>query len=95
MSIGTSTEKDHDHSSALKLWKAVITQAVVDSYSDKRHDRLPVSRWLVNDDFETVCGLAQVEPYPIKKCLAEILKENGSIRAFVLGRKMIAELEQS
>jgi len=93
MSTGTSTETIQDHTSALKLWRAVLIQAVLDSSSPKRHDRLPVAQWAVSDDFETVCGLARISHYTIRKCLAEILNEQGSIRAEVIGKKMIAELE--
>jgi len=93
MSTGTSTEIDQDHTSALKLWRAVISQAVLDSISEKKFLRLSVTRWLFNPDFETVCELAGLSPVVIKRCLAEILKENGSIRGEVLGREMIARIE--
>tara|TARA_E500000318_G_C3388734_1_gene145079 strand:+ start:37 stop:324 length:288 start_codon:yes stop_codon:yes gene_type:complete len=94
MSTGISTETIQDHSSSLKLWRAVLTQAVIDSYSAKRHYRLPVARWAVSDDFEIVCGMANMSHHTIRKCLAEVLGEQGSIRAEVIGKKIIAELEE-
>jgi hypothetical protein len=94
MSTGTSTETIQDHTSSLKLWRAVLIQAVIDSFSPKRHYRLPVARWAVSDDFETVCGMANMSHHTIRKCLAEVLSGQGSIRAEVIGKKMIAELEE-
>lgn len=71
----------------------MISQAILDSYSDKRYHRLAVTRWIFNPDFEIVCDLASLHPVTIKKCLAEVLKENGSIRAEVMGKRFITELE--
>lgn len=71
----------------------MIIQAVIDSYSDKKHDRYPVVRWIFSSDFEIVCDFAQLHPVTIKKCLGEVLFEHGSIRAEVLGKRLIAELE--
>jgi hypothetical protein len=94
MFTGISIEIDHEQKSALRLWRAVINQAVADSFSEKRHDRVGVSRWLLSKDFETVCDFASFDPRVIKRCIAEILMENGSVRAEVLGKRMITELEE-
>tara|TARA_E500000318_G_scaffold90393_1_gene88265 strand:- start:3354 stop:3572 length:219 start_codon:yes stop_codon:yes gene_type:complete len=70
----------------------VIAQAFRDAASYHKHDRLPVARWLVHDDFEVVCGLARLEPQPIKKILAELINENP-VRAFVMSKVLIQELD--
>jgi len=92
ISFGTSTETTQDHTSALKLWRAVIAQAMVDASSGHKHDRLPVTRWLLHDDFEVVCGLAQLEPQPIRKILAELLHEHP-IRAQVMSKVLVQQIE--
>jgi hypothetical protein len=38
--------------------------------------------------------MARMSHHVIRKCLAEVLSEQGSIRAEVIGKKMIAELEE-
>ena len=41
-----------------------------------------------------MCDFASFDPRVIKRCIAEILMENGSVRAEVLGKRMITELEE-
>lgn len=92
MFIGISTEIIQDPISSLHLWRAVIGQAFKDAASQERHDKLPVTKWVLHDDFEIVCGLAQLEPQPIKKIISELLREHP-VRAFVMCKELITELE--
>jgi len=72
---GTSIETIHDPKSALRLWRAVISQAFADAASEKRHHRISVATWLLSRDFDTVCGLAMLNPVTVKKVTATILAE--------------------
>ena len=93
MSTGTSIETTQDHTSALKLWRAVISQALIDAASEKKHFKIPVAKWLLTDDFEIVCGLARLNEHTIRRITAEILREHP-IRAQILCKRLIDEIEE-
>lgn len=93
-STGTSTEQIQDHSSALKLWRAVLIQAVRDASSPYSYDRVPVARWMMADDFDTVCGMAQLKTPVMSKILGHIIAEPDKIRAQVLGKILVQKIEQ-
>lgn len=65
---------------------------MTDAASPHKHDRLPITRWLLHDDFEVVCGMANLEPLAIKKILAELLHEHP-IRAQVMSKVLIQQIE--
>lgn len=93
MSTGNSTETIQDHTSALKLWRAVINQSVIDSASQKGADRAGVIRWIASDDFDIVCGLAGLNEHTIKRILVSILHEHPA-RAQYLCKKFIKQIEE-
>lgn len=91
-STGDSTEKTQDHISALKLWRAVVSLAILDASSEKRHYRVPVARWLLSTDFDTVCDMANLNPNTIKRIISAILSENP-IRAQYMSKHLVEEIE--
>lgn len=54
----------------LRLWRAVLKQAVSD-LADDMH-RGSVLRWLGSQDFDTVCQLADVEPQAFVRLLVRV-----------------------
>jgi len=70
----------------------VIALAILDASSEKRHFRVPVARWLLTDDFDTVCGLASLNPNTIRKIVSEIMSENP-IRAQFMSKQLVEEIE--
>lgn len=71
----------------------MISQALIDASSEKRHNRVPVARWLLTEDFEIVCGMANLHHYTIKKLFAQVLNETP-VRAQVICKKLVDEIEQ-
>lgn len=70
------------------LWRAVITQALLDaaSSSAKAEDRISKTRarnWLLNGgrDFDAVCMLAEMDPQYVRKKSREALARNCVWRA--------------
>lgn len=70
----------------------MIALAILDASSEKRHFRIPVATWLLTDDFETVCGMANLNHNTIRKIVAEILSENP-IRAQFMSKQLVEEIE--
>ncbi|MBR0764140.1 hypothetical protein [Bradyrhizobium japonicum] len=66
------------------LWRAVIQQAITDAAqplsTKRRSDRLDQMRtrdWLTepNSDFEDVCGLAELDPFKVRKHALQLIAE--------------------
>lgn len=88
---GGLTKSDHDPSSALKLWRAVVSLAIADSASGKKYYTNPVRTWLLSNDFYTVCGMAQIHHETINKIIKELLSMEPTV-AQAYSKKAIEEL---
>lgn len=55
------------------LWRAVLGQAIRDTYEGQQSARSEVIRWLKTKDFETVCDYAHVEPAQMQEQIATLL----------------------
>jgi len=63
--------KSHEQSSQSLLWRAVIAQAIVDTYGQDRY-RTKVIYWLNSPDFNEVCDYANVDSEQMRKQIASI-----------------------
>jgi hypothetical protein len=54
-------------SSVSRLWRGVIGQGVRDIYEGNLKARSEVFVWLVSDDFDTVCDLADIHPHDMRE----------------------------
>lgn len=64
------------------LWLHVMAQAVIDSASRDRAIRKEVADWVEDDDFETVCGMAGLDPVHMRYAINTLLKDRNRKRAF-------------
>ena len=72
----------------VKLWRAVVSQAISDAYLDKTGTlRDEVLEWMESEDFEIVCDLAFINPDGLKKNINRIVDMNRS-EAKHVGRQM-------
>ena len=55
------------------LWRAVLAQAVRDTYCGGTGPRGEIIRWLKTKDFEIVCEFADVEPTSMREQIATLL----------------------
>lgn len=70
------------------LWRAVITQALMDASSNSakdeaKNDKMKALRWLCSNsqDFKTICYYAGYDPVYLKKKIISALSRNCSWRA--------------
>jgi hypothetical protein len=76
----------------VKLWRAVVIQAVIDAGGDHPGNRLEVAQWVMSPDLEEVCSLADLNPEPIAKGLKEIILAPRGARAVYMATELRAEI---
>lgn len=59
---------------ASMLWRSVLAQAISDIYSGKPSHRNDVIHWLGEEDFNTVCDHAHVEPDQMREQIAALCR---------------------
>ena len=87
MFTGTSTEIIQDHTSSLRLWRAVISQAISDAYLNEPKERDIIEVWIHSEDFVTVCDLADIDSSKMKNNFIYILDAKEPIARYE-GRKL-------
>ena len=65
------------------LWLHVIAQALIDAASKDRKIKREVRQWVGTEDFDTVCGMAGMQPSWVTHAINAILKERHK-KAFKL-----------
>ena len=64
------------------LWLHCVCQALIDATSRDRAIRSEVAEWVGGEDFETVCGMAGIDPVHISNAFSALLRDRNRKRAF-------------
>ena len=71
----------------MRLWRAVIVQAIWDVALGKALDRRDAAMWMNTDQFLDVCDAAGMSARKIKELMTQLLQmEDREQRVWMLGR---------
>ena len=71
----------------------MLIQAIRDASSHHGYDKVPVARWIMCDDFGTVCGLASLNEHVMRRVLGTLVAEDDRVRSQVMSKIIIQQLE--
>lgn len=85
--IGDWIERDQELMSECRLWKHVMCQAISDLYLGTAKEKLSVAEWIISDDYDQVCDMAELNASRLKKYLFEIANSKPIVARY-LGEKL-------
>jgi hypothetical protein len=81
-SPGASTEISPRSSSKYTLCRRVMCQAIKDAVYGSESEKRAVVRWLVSEDFQRICHLAEVNPEEWQVKIAELFRGPAGLRVY-------------